>query len=665
MSRAFRSALLLACIVARVGDAQQPPAACFPVDTAGLDDDRLFARDDSTLGVVRDSLERRLRQSDTTAPLLLALGRAAAVAAPDSQYAAARPNEYFYNEIGGGWLYRGWHFEELRRRFPNDSLADDAAHEITRLPMGGECEGFIPCYVHVGFGPVAEFLGAYPQSPLAHDALRRALAAFSRFAPDLDLRQPSEYVDTADVRRLVSELDSLGRALPPSLGVKLIARAAELWEQMGELRAARETFALAASLATPDVRDCLAARAAAVPASALGIESPRVVHTRRVELRWAAMDTAAAYVVYRAPGRDGPWAQVAEVPRTAVGWTDTSLVSGVTYWYRVAARTGGGERSSLAVRADVPTDVVQLEKAAVSTRTGHLYLFGYLGNGFPTVIQVSPRGEMSRNPGFFFHRPSAPSVGDFRRYLREQWIVPDNGIGVLRFAGTPPLLPNALRSAVRAGVSALQQVADSSDQTLTITVDEAAGAAWVTYRAVSLQTGSIITADCSDRVGLCWMATPFGPGLYDLNATLVAPAPTPAKGWGDVAAVYLDVIDASGWISMPRQGRLVHVGRRGAILHDLQLVDPRRAYGLSVAPDLQHKAIWYTAPSATGATELVRIDLESPTLTRRTTPLAQSWTPAYLLPDQSGGVWLATRRGVTRFDRNGRTIVTVELPGAR
>ena len=664
MTRVLRVAFLTACIGATAADAQQPARACFPVDTAATAEELLFARDDSTLRATRDSIERRLRQGDTTAALLLPMGRAAAVVTPDSQYAAARPTEYFYDEIGGGWLYRGWHFEELRRRFPNDSLTDDAAYALTRLPGGGECEGFIPCYVARGFGPVAEFLREYPQSHFAHEAIRRALAAFAQFTPELDLRQGSEYVDTSDVRRLVTELDSLGRALPPSLGVKLLARAAELWEQMGELRAARETFTLAASRASPDVRDCLAARAVAVPTSVIGIESPRVIHTRRVELRWPAVDTAAAYVVYRAPGRDGPWQQLAEVPRTAVGWTDTSLVSGATYWYRVAARSGAGEGSSLAVRADVPTDAVNSTKAAVSTRTGHLYLFGYLENGFPVVIEVSPRGEMKRAPAFFFERSREPSVADFRRYLREQWIVPDNGIGVLRFAGTPPRLPDALRSAVRSGVPPLQQVADSSDQTLTITVDEAAGAAWVTTRAVSVQTGRIITAHCSERVGLCWMATPGGPGLYDLNATLVAPAPTPAKGWGDVAAVYLDAIDASGWISMPRQGRIVHVSRRGAILHDVQLVDPRRAYGLSVTADLPHKAIWYVAPTSAGM-ELVRIDLESPALARRPTPLSQPWTPAFLLPDQSGGVWLATRRSVTRFDRNGRVVVTVELPAAR
>jgi hypothetical protein len=263
MSRPLRLALLLGCIHATIGEAQQPRAACIPVDTTGLEEQWLFARDDSALIAARDAVERRLRRGDTTAALLLAMGRAAAVASPDSQYAAARPDEYFYNELGSGWLYRGWHFEKLQRRFPNDTLVDDAAYELTRLPMGGECEGFIPCYVHSGFSNVAEFLRKHPRSPLADEAVRRALAAFLQLRPELDLRQPSEQLDTADVRRLVSELDSLGRALPPAHGVKLLARAAELWEQMGELRTARETFALAASRAAPAIRDCLAARAAA------------------------------------------------------------------------------------------------------------------------------------------------------------------------------------------------------------------------------------------------------------------------------------------------------------------------------------------------------------------------------------------------------------------
>jgi len=40
-----------------------------------------------------------------------------------TEYANARPTEYFYNEVGGDYLYRGVHFQELEKRFPSSALA--------------------------------------------------------------------------------------------------------------------------------------------------------------------------------------------------------------------------------------------------------------------------------------------------------------------------------------------------------------------------------------------------------------------------------------------------------------------------------------------------------------------------------------------------------------
>src|SRR5262249_51029504 len=73
-------------------------------------------------------------------------------------YAKSHSNEYFYNEVGGDYLYRGFQFQELEKRFPTSPLAADSAYEMTLLSQGGECEGFLDCYIENGFGRVREFL---------------------------------------------------------------------------------------------------------------------------------------------------------------------------------------------------------------------------------------------------------------------------------------------------------------------------------------------------------------------------------------------------------------------------------------------------------------------------------------------------------------------------
>ncbi|MGH7636217.1 MAG: hypothetical protein ACREOK_01095, partial [Gemmatimonadaceae bacterium] len=142
-----RTIVALVAIASAAG-AQREPAvkSCVPADTT-LERARWASPETSPARADMDALARRLKTApETSMPaVLLALGRLKARYYPDEQYARAHSEEYFYNEIAGEWLYTGWHFMELRRRFPRSRHADDAAWEETFLPVGGECEGWVPC----------------------------------------------------------------------------------------------------------------------------------------------------------------------------------------------------------------------------------------------------------------------------------------------------------------------------------------------------------------------------------------------------------------------------------------------------------------------------------------------------------------------------------------
>ena len=191
-----------------------------------------------------ESLERRLKAApEASLPaVLIALGRLKSRFVVDSAYGAAHPEEFFYQELASSWLYNGWHFTELQRRFPQSPFADDAAYELTLLPQGGECEGYVPCQVSGLFSKLDAFLRAHPTSPRAADAVARVLLAFSAIKPRMDLTRSSDAIDVPEIRKLVDALESLARALDPALGFTLLTRVAELREQLGDLSAARSTY---------------------------------------------------------------------------------------------------------------------------------------------------------------------------------------------------------------------------------------------------------------------------------------------------------------------------------------------------------------------------------------------------------------------------------------
>src|SRR5260370_735972 len=109
--------------------------------------------------VVEESL--RVHGDDSAfAPLYLRLGRMKkayegrlSYGSPAMSYALAHPAEYNSNEVDADYIYNGYHFRELMRRFPKSEWADDAAWELTLLSRGGECEGNVACYIGRGFDP--------------------------------------------------------------------------------------------------------------------------------------------------------------------------------------------------------------------------------------------------------------------------------------------------------------------------------------------------------------------------------------------------------------------------------------------------------------------------------------------------------------------------------
>ena len=176
-----------------------------------------------------DSLDAALSgASETDRPdLLFQLGRAKRLfvadrGTPQGNYAARHEDEFFYNEVGGNYLYNGKDLKALVERYPQHDLADDAAYELTLLPGGGECEGFVTCYIAREWQDVESFLRRFPTSAYAWRAVDRVVRAYRDGLKDIpDLAKATDMYDPTELRPQLASLDSVAVGLPPALKTRL------------------------------------------------------------------------------------------------------------------------------------------------------------------------------------------------------------------------------------------------------------------------------------------------------------------------------------------------------------------------------------------------------------------------------------------------------------
>lgn len=154
----------------------------------------------------------------TAAPALLRLGWLKLRIHDDEVSAealAARPHDFAWFEIQGRNYYLATDLDSLLSRFPGSSLRDDAAYALTYRPRGGECEGYIECYVQRGTDPLLDFMAAYPTSRHVTAAVARANAHIAAMLSEQpDLRTATERYDPVAVRTQLLRYDSIARTLP-------------------------------------------------------------------------------------------------------------------------------------------------------------------------------------------------------------------------------------------------------------------------------------------------------------------------------------------------------------------------------------------------------------------------------------------------------------------
>lgn len=347
----------------------------------------------------------------------------------------------------------------------------------------------------------------------------------------------------------------------------------------------------------------------------------------------------------------------------ATAWTDTGTQPDRTYWYRVAATTAEGVLTSNPVAARTPRYELgeAFRQVAVSARDEYLHVFGQLANGFPQVIRISPDGSVveQRDAAFIGPIRFAPAYDGF---VDEVWVAEPGKVGVVAFRGEAGALPQERRTAVREGGSLIEtwpRLGYVSGPL--VAVDEVERTVRLEPVASSGTSGSN-AIDCVSALSTCWLGRGAGGTLRGFEVgTLATFQLSDARPGLAAQTIFADPRDGGAWIFFSRY-RLVHVDRSGTILADTTLTG--ELVPEVVSGDLERdRALWTAGGSGTGPYRLYRIDVDAPVLTLE--EVAQVPRYSRIVRDLQGGVWVVNGDEATRVGRDGGTLVTVPLLGAR
>jgi hypothetical protein len=130
-----------------------------------------------------------------------------------------------YSEPAGQWFVRSDLLWDLQKKYGGLPLSERIAWEAAQIPLPGECEGYLPCYVYLYTVTEGRYLNLYPRGAHAAEALdniSESLAGTlqSLAAPDSPYHVPPE--DRVSFRRSLAELRAqLSRASHPKRALAL------------------------------------------------------------------------------------------------------------------------------------------------------------------------------------------------------------------------------------------------------------------------------------------------------------------------------------------------------------------------------------------------------------------------------------------------------------
>jgi hypothetical protein len=148
---------------------------------------------------------RSLAATAATLPKKYQLGGAHA------DWIEARTSALWWNEVGANWMITADTFRDLHQRHRDTSSADDIAWAAVETGLGGECEGYLPCYVERANLLEGEYLRRHPNGRRAGDAVERIGKAAAFWLTRID--RPDAFTPDKDCAEMTKALAPIRAAV--------------------------------------------------------------------------------------------------------------------------------------------------------------------------------------------------------------------------------------------------------------------------------------------------------------------------------------------------------------------------------------------------------------------------------------------------------------------
>lgn len=136
---------------------------------------------------------------------LLALHKAATAIPIDKQeqepfksWIKANEASLLYSEPAGSWFLKSDLLWALRKKYATLPIAERIAWEAAQSPVGGECEGYLPCHLARINMTTGEYMKLYPRGAQVDEALKQIAEEAKGL---VDYAQDSQDKPTADERK--------------------------------------------------------------------------------------------------------------------------------------------------------------------------------------------------------------------------------------------------------------------------------------------------------------------------------------------------------------------------------------------------------------------------------------------------------------------------------
>jgi hypothetical protein len=127
----------------------------------------------------------------------------------DSQYKRwlkEHDGKVVYSEPSGMWYVRSELLWKLRDEYKGLPIAERIAWEAAKIPIPGECEGYVPCYLALLNMTEGKYLGLYPKGAYVEEALKNIEELVKSIAEDKNNSYEIAKEDRADLQKEIAQL---------------------------------------------------------------------------------------------------------------------------------------------------------------------------------------------------------------------------------------------------------------------------------------------------------------------------------------------------------------------------------------------------------------------------------------------------------------------------